>query len=135
MTQIAIVTAAPRDGAAQVEVRRQSACGHDCEHCAGCGAAVQSAIRVEARTELPLEVGDRVEIFSDNRVLGFAALVYLAPVALFLLGFLLPSGLSEGGRCLCGGAGFLLGLLLAIACDRRLRRGSGAVTYRVTRKL
>lgn len=44
MTQTAIVTAVSGDGRARVEVRRQSACGHDCERCAGCGTA--AAIQV-----------------------------------------------------------------------------------------
>lgn len=133
MTQTAIVTAVSGDGRARVEVRRQSACAHDCEHCAGCGAS--AAIQVEARTDLPLTVGDRVEIYSGGRVLGIAALVYLVPVALFFLGYLLPPGLTERARNLCGGLGFLLGLLAAVALDRRLRRKGKALTYQVVRKL
>ena len=133
MTQIATVTDVPGQGIAVVTVARQTACGHDCENCAGCGAQAGS-VTVRARTELQVSVGDRVELYSDQRVLGIAALVYLGPVALFLLGYLLPSSLNEGLRILCGGAGFLLGLLGAVACDRRVRR-RGAVTYQITRRL
>lgn len=133
MTQIATVTAVPAQGTAVVTVARQTACGHDCEKCAGCGAQAGS-VSVRARTEVPVSVGDLVEIYSGGRVLGIAALVYLAPVTLFLLGYLLPSFLSEGIRYLCGGAGFALGLLGAVAYDRHFRRES-AVTYEIIRKL
>lgn len=134
MTQIATVTAIPKPFAGQVEVSvtRRTACGHDCESCAGCGAGTNPTLVVRAETELPLETGDRVEIYSDNRLLGAAALVYLGPVALFLLGYLLPAALPEGVRYVCGGFGFALGLALAVLYGRGMKRG---VRYRVTRKL
>lgn len=134
MTQIATVTAVPHPFAGRVEVSvtRQTACAHDCENCGGCGAGQSTCLVVQAETELPLETGDRVEIYSDNRLLGAAALVYLGPVVLFLLGYLLPAALPEGMRYLCGGLGFVLGLALAVFYDRRMKRG---VSYRVTRKL
>ena len=132
MTQIATVTAVPGPGQVEVSVRRQTACGHDCENCAGCGTGSAVQLVVRAETEVPLETGDRVEIYSDNRLLGIAALVYLGPVVLFLLGYLLPPALPEGARYLCGGLGFALGLAGAVLCDRGMKR---SVSYRVTRKL
>ena len=134
MTQIATVTALPGPGTAEVTVARQTACGHDCEHCGGCAARTAKLV-VRACTAIPVEVGDRVELYSDNRVLGFAALVYLGPVTLFLLGYLLPSGLPEAMRYLCGALGFVLGFAGAMACDRRIRRGQQRVAYQITRKL
>lgn len=134
MTQIGTVTAVPEPGAAVVRVVRQSACAHNCAECAGCGAMAGS-LSVRARSDLDLAPGDRVELYSDSRVLGIAALVYLGPVALFLAGYLLPSGAPEAARYACGGLGFALGLLGAVACDRRLRRKGGAVRYQVARKL
>ena len=134
MTQIGTVTAVPEPGAAVVQVARQSACAHNCAGCAGCGAMAGS-LSVRARTALELSPGDRVELYSDGRVLGIAALVYLGPAVLFLAGYLLPAGLPEGLRYACGGLGFALGLLGAVVCDRRLRRRGGAVRYQVIRKL
>ena len=61
--------------------------------------------------------------------------MYLVPVALFLVGYLLPLDLSGAERGLLGGAGFAAGLALAVLADRRLRRQGGAVGYRVIRKL
>ena len=37
MTQVATVEKILRDGYVQISVPRKSACGHDCEECAGCG--------------------------------------------------------------------------------------------------
>lgn len=129
MTQIGTVTALPGgDGQVELTVRRQSACGHDCAGCAG------QELVIHAGTDIPLALGDRVEVYSGGRVLGIAALVYLGPVALFLLGYLLSAGAAEAARYLWGGAGFVLGLAGAAVCDRRLKKRR-AVTYRVTRKL
>ena len=134
MIQIATVTGVPAPGEAVVSVVRQSACGHDCETCAGCGAQGGS-LTVRAVTEIPVAVGDRVEIYSGNsRVLGIAALVYLAPVALFLAGYLLSGALPETMRYRCGGMAFLLGMLGAVALDRLARR-RGGVVFRILRKV
>ena len=86
MTQIATVTAVPEKGIALVTVARQTACGHDCEKCAGCGAQT-GALTVRAQCPMEVSPGDRVELYSGKQVLAVAALVYLLPVALFLLAF------------------------------------------------
>ena len=135
MTQTATVTAIPASGGREVEltVTRQTACGHSCDGCGRC-AGKASELVIRAVSDIPVSLGDRVEVYSDNRVLGAAALVYGLPVVLFLLGYLLPSSLPEPGRCLCGGLGFALGLAGAIACDRLVKKRSG-ISYRIVRKL
>ncbi len=134
MTQTATVAAVQGPGVVRVTVARQSACSHDCSTCAGCGA-VPGSITVLAKTDLDLTPGDLVELYSrSSRILPIAALVYLGPVLLFLMGYLLPQGVSEAGRGLLGGIGFVMGLALAVLADRRLRRNGGA-GYRVVRKL
>ncbi len=134
MTQTATVAAVQGPGVVRVTVARQSACSHACSTCAGCGA-VPGSITVLAKTDLDLTPGDLVELYSrSSRILPIAALVYLGPVLLFLMGYLLPQGVSEAGRGLLGGIGFVMGLALAVLADRRLRRNGGA-GYRVVRKL
>ena len=134
MTQTATVAAVQGPGVVRVTVARQSACSHDCSTCAGCGA-VPGSITVLAKTDLDLTPGDLVELYSrSSRILPIAALVYLGPVLLFLMGYLLPQGVSEAGRGLLGGIGFVMGMALAVLADRRLRRNGGA-GYRVVRKL
>ena len=133
MTQIATVTEILSPGVAMVRVSRQTACGHDCENCGGCGAQ-GSTVTVKARCSLSVAPGDLVELTSGNQVLLIAALVYLVPILLFLLGYMIPFGLAESIRYICGGIGFVLGLILAVACDRWVRQ-KNAVTYQITRKL
>ncbi len=133
MKQIATVMRMVDETTAEVTVVRQSACAHDCSECAGCGSK-PSAITVLAHCPVPVTAGDKVELFSDNRVLGYAALVYLAPLVLFLLGYLVPPDASQWLRTLCGGAGFLAGILLAVICDRIVKRKK-AVNYQILRKI
>lgn len=135
MTQTATVTALPAvsGGLVELTVARQTACGHSCDGCGRCaGKAPDLVIRAECG--IPVQLGDKVEVFSDNQVLGAAAVVYGLPVALFLLGYLLTGFLLEGWRYGCGGLGFLLGMAAAVLLDRRMKR-KAALSYRIVRKL
>lgn len=135
MTQVATVTALPAapGGPVELTVARQSACGHSCDGCGGCGGKASDLV-IRAACGIPVALGDRVEVYSGNEALGVAALVYVLPVVLFLLGYLLPGTLAEPWRYACGGIGFLLGLGAAVVCDRRLKRRA-SLPHRVTRKL
>ena len=126
MTQTATVTALPAapGGLVELTVVRQTACGHSCDGCGRCAGRTPDLV-IQAESGVPVALGDRVEVYSDNKVLGFAALVYGLPVVLFL---------PEPWRYACGGAGFLLGLAAAVLCDR-WAKGRAAVTYRIVRKL
>ena len=135
MTQTATVTALPAvsGGLVELTVVRRTACGHSCDGCGRCAGRAPELV-IHAESGIPVRIVDKVEVFSDNRVLGLAAVVYGLPVALFLLGYLLPGFLPEGWRYACGGGGFLLGLCAAAAVDRVLKR-KAAVSYRIVRKL
>ena len=126
MTQVATVEKLLKGGMAQISVPRKSACGHDCENCAGCGVT-GSVVLAEARNPLGALPGQKVEVESENRrLLGVMALVYLLPLAFFFAGYFLSPG-SEEAHALFACAAFLLGLIPAVACDRRLRRRGGIV--------
>ena len=61
MTQIATVERILDDTHAEISVPRKSACGHDCEECAGCGVSgragsVKARITVGARPGQPGEL-------------------------------------------------------------------------------
>ena len=135
MTQNATVTALPgvQGGLVELTVTRQTACGHSCDGCGRCAGKAPDLV-IKASCDFPVVLGDKVEVFSDNNVLGAAALVYGLPVVLFLLGYLLTGFLPEGLRYVCGGVGFLMGLGLAVAVDRGMKRRA-SLTYRVVRKL
>ena len=86
MTQIATVEKVLAGGYAEISVPRKSACGHDCEECAGCGMT-GAAIHARARNDVGAQKGDKVVVESSTKkLLGVVALVYLLPVVGFLLG-------------------------------------------------
>ena len=50
MTQIATVERILDDTHAEISVPRKSACGHDCEECAGCGVSgVSGTYQIQVR--------------------------------------------------------------------------------------
>lgn len=126
MTQIATVERILDPDHAVISVPRKTACGHDCEECAGCGV---TGAAVEARASNPIgaKPGQKVVVQSDTqKMLGIVALVYLTPVVLFLIGYFATIAVaSTAVRYLAGGIGFAAGILIAVLYDRRLRRQGG----------
>ena len=125
--QKARVTRILDGGRAEVAVRRQSACGHDCSQCGGgCSEMmVASEVRVVAQNTAGAQVGDTVTVESaTGRVLGAAVLVYAVPFLLFFAGYLTAGllGASGGGCAAAGAAGFVAGFLPALMLDRRTKR-------------
>ena len=103
MVQTAKVTRLLPDGRAEVSVKRQSACGHDCSKCGG-GCS-------------ELMVSSTVAVIAANFFVG-----YFVAAAL---------GLPGGGSAGVGIAGFAVGILLAVLWDRRVRR-QRAISFRIT---
>ena len=126
MTQIATVENLLAGGYAMISVPRKSACGHDCEECAGCGVT-GAAVQARAANPIGAKPGQKVVVQSDTqKMLGIVALVYLTPVVLFLVGYFATIAVASAPiRYLFGGIGFVLGILIAVAYDRRLRRQGG----------
>ena len=92
MTQIATVEKLLPGGYAEISVPRKTACGHDCEECAGCGMT-GAAIRARAKNDPGAAVGQKVVVESSTKkLLGVVALVYVLPVVCFLLGYFLSEG-------------------------------------------
>ncbi len=95
MTQTAKVTKAGET--AVVEISRKSACemchGGESSACAACGIFTSSKSAVSrAQNPVGAKAGDIVEVESkESTILGFAALVFLLPIALPLIAFLLLS--------------------------------------------
>lgn len=125
MTQNAVVRRLVGNQA-EIEVHRASACGHDCEQCGGgCSVMVKSGpVVVLADNPLGARPGDRVVVESSaGSILGFAAVVYLLPLALFFAGYFIACALGAGEAAAlgCGGACFVLSVVIAVAVDRRAR--------------
>ena len=73
MTQIATVKRKLEPGFVEISVPRKSACGHDCEECAGCGMT-GAAIQARASDPIGVETGDKVVVQSETKkLLGVAA--------------------------------------------------------------
>ena len=133
MTQIATVERILDKNHAEISVPRKSACGHDCEECAGCGVS-GAAVHARARNPVGARPGQKVVVQSDTqKMLGIVALVYLTPVVLFFLGYfgtIMVSSMAV--RYTAAAAGFVLGIVIAILYDRRLRR-DGGLKFTITR--
>ncbi len=134
MTQIATVERIINSGYAEISVPRKSACGHDCEECAGCGV---SGASVYARAVNPIgaKPGQKVVVQSSTKkMLGIVVFVYLIPVVLFLAGYLVMAALSAsvGMQYFVAVLGFAAGILAAIAYDRRLK-ARGGLSFTIVR--
>lgn len=136
MIQTAQVTRIIDGERAEVAVKRQSACGHDCSQCGGGCSEMMISPTVSVVAENPVHAmpGDRVTVESaTKKVLGAAVLVYLVPLALFFVGYFLCGALleREAAAVAAGLAGFVLGMVLAVLSDRRVRRQK-SITFRIT---
>jgi len=130
MEQLVRVTRVYEDGTAQVLCIRDSACSGDCHKCSGCGA-VQQKMLLQAANAIGAEAGDLVIIKSESApVLKAAAMLYLMPMGLFFLGYLLGESLWHAGG-LFGGTGFVLGILLAVLYDRKVVKRQNTI-YTIT---
>ena len=136
MIQTAKVTKVFPDGRAEVAVKRQSACGHDCSKCGGgCSELmVSSTVAVMAANPVRAMPGDMVRVESSTGgILKAAVVVYLVPFILFFLGYFICAALqlSGGISAAVGGIGFAVGVLLAGLLDRQVRR-SRSITFCIT---
>ena len=66
MTQIATVERILDDTHAEISVPRKSACGHDCEECAGCGVS-GVAVYAKALNTVGARPGQKVVVESDTK--------------------------------------------------------------------
>ena len=134
MTQIATVERILDAGHAEISVPRKSACGHDCEECAGCGVT-GAAVHVRALNPIGATPGQKVVVESSTKnMLRIVVLVYLIPVALFFLGYFiaLAAGAGVAVQYTAAGLGFILGILAAVGYDRRLR-ARGGLSFTIVR--
>ena len=117
MTQTVRVKFVSDDGSATVIHVRQSACSGDCHKCSGCGAQ-QETLEFTARNPIGAKPGDLVVMEAETGpVLKAAAVLYLLPLGLFFLGYLLGQVLwGRGG--LVGCLAFALAIGLCVCYDR-----------------
>jgi sigma-E factor negative regulatory protein RseC len=134
MTQIATVERILDADHAVISVPRKSACGHDCEECAGCGVS-GAAVRAKAENPIGARPGEKVVVQSNTKkMLGIVTLVYATPVVLFLLGYLAAFflGAPVAVQYTAAVIGFAAGIAAAIWYDRRLK-ARGGLSFTIVR--
>ena len=122
MTQDAIVTRLLSNAMAEVVVTRSTACGSNCGSCDSC--IFQSELTAVAWNRINARPGQHVVIESrTSKVFSAAVLVYVMPLVLFVLGFVIATvlGASEGLAILVS---FLALILAAVILVRQQRRQS-----------
>lgn len=126
MTQIATVKRLVGENKAEVLVRRQSACGHDCASCGGCGPESSTQVTAMADNALGARPGDTVQVESESgQVLSMAFVLYLVPFVLLFAGYFIASGplkQSEGTSMAVGMACLAVGFAANFLIDRYLRK-------------
>ena len=132
MTQIATVEEILDRGYARISVPRKSACGHDCEECAGCGVT-GAAVRARAKNDIGAQPGQKVVVESSTKkLLGVVLLVYILPVVCFMLGYFLTEGLGESVRYAIAIGAAALSFIPCVIYDRYARRHE-TLTYTILR--
>ena len=132
MTQIATVERILDSGYAEISVPRKSACGHDCEECAGCGMTGAS-IYARAKNLPDAQPGQKVVVESSTKkLLGVVVLVYVLPVIFFLLGYFLTEGIAESVRYAIAIAAAALALIPIVLYDRYAKKHE-ILTYTILR--
>ena len=130
MEQLVRVVKHNDDGTARVVLVRESACSGDCHKCSGCGAAKQT-MYVTAKNPIQAPVGAVVVLRSESGpVLAAAAMLYMMPLGLFFLGYLLGAVLWQRGGLL-GCIAFVLGIAGAALYDRLVMKRKNTV-YTIT---
>ena len=118
------------NGMAEVIRIRESACSGDCHKCSGCGAQSETMV-LTVHNPIGAKAGDMVVIESaTGPVLKAAAMLYILPVVLFLLGYLVGENLWALGPVF-GILGIVLGLVLVKLYDRHLQKKKDPI-YTIT---
>ncbi|MDO5547260.1 MAG: SoxR reducing system RseC family protein [Eubacteriales bacterium] len=112
MQQNAIVKELLPDNIARLQIQRQTACGHDCSKCGGCGEMYTAPIFIEVKNSIHAEVGDLVKIEgSSKNVLGLAAIIYVIPFVLFFLFYAVAATMGSSIPGVFAVLGLALGIL------------------------
>ena len=129
MTQDAIVTKIVDRNKAEVEVKRGTACGGNCESCAGhacSGTAVyQKKIRIIANNRIYAKEGDHVVISSETKtIMGALLFLYALPLVAFLVGYIVTAmmGATEGISVLSSMVLFFVSVAIIIVYTRHKKQ-------------
>lgn len=123
MQQFAVVKKLLADNKAELQIQRQTACGHDCSNCGGCGEIVSKPICITADNTIGAQIGEVVRIEgSTKKVLGLAAVVYVVPFVLFFALYAIAANvpLPLPGVWAC--VGFVIGIIAAKVVNDKISK-------------
>jgi len=128
MTQIATVRNIRTSGMAEVQIKRKTACGHDCSKCGGgCTEVLTKETVLLVKNDMDARPGDLVMIESQSsKILRAAMIVYILPFFLFFVGYFSVNAAfsypHESLPTVGGLLGFFLGIVAAVLWDRREKK-------------
>ena len=133
MTQEAVVTKLLPNQMAEVAVARTTACGGSCGSCESC--IFQGEIKTVARNLIDARPGQKVVIASkSSSVFGAAALVYVMPIVLFILGYALAYSAGAGeGLCVTVSFAALILSGVILVLSQRHKKNQQAFTFDIIR--
>ena len=122
MTQEAVVTKLLPDGMAEVAVKRTTACGGNCGSCESC--VFQNELKTPAFNRIQARPGQKVLIESQSsRIFKAAFLVYIFPLLLFFLAYLIAAAFSAGEsiRIIASFLGLCIGAVFVVLSQKHVR--------------
>lgn len=135
MIQKAVVKKILDDTHAEIEVQRQSACGHDCASCGGCGVP-RERIQAVAINKANANVGEVVTIEGENKqIIRMALIVYTLPIIMFFVFVLVASlaGAKEGIATFIGCIGIIVGIFISVIYNKKVKK-AGKTFFTIIRK-
>ena len=104
---------------AEVVVSRGTACGSNCGNCESC--VFQNEIKTVAKNSVHARQGEKVVIETrSSRIYGAAFLVYIVPLAVFILGYAVAAllGAAEGTCILCSFLAMCVAVAIIVVTQR-----------------
>lgn len=121
MERIMKVHSVSPDGTARVCRELKGECENNCSDCSGCGERGRDRTRI-AQNPIGAKVGDRVYVAMRKiSAVKTAFFLYVMPVVLFLIGYIVGEKLWKQGP-MTGMGGLFLALVLATVYDRFVRK-------------
>ncbi len=116
---------------AEVQIKRVSGCGGNCEHC---GGSCESAFHgLKVKNTIDAKIGETVKIeFKESESMKASLIIYLIPLAGFLIGLMgaFLMNMSEMNALLTAVIGLLIGFFVIHLSDKRYKKNNILATIK-----
>lgn len=116
---------------AEVQIKRVSGCGGNCEHCGG--SCESSFHGLKVKNTIDAKIGETVKIeFKESESMKASLIIYLIPLAGFLIGLLgaFLMNMSEMNALLAAVIGLLIGFFVIHLSDKRYKKNNILATIK-----